>query len=99
MNADVSAVAAMLRAIGKFNDAQVGAAVAALERGPVEEHVDAEVTPLLTPKKLCERLQISDTTLWRLKLPYVRVGRRKRYRWSDVRSCLEQNQEAEHEIR
>jgi hypothetical protein len=38
----------------------------------------------LAPKTLCRSLDISVTTLWRLNLPFHRVGGRKRYLLDEV---------------
>lgn len=46
--------------------------------------------PMLPSKRLCEQLDISTTTLWRLQPPCHLVGARKRYRLSEVLSFLEQ---------
>lgn len=45
-------------------------------------------SPLLTPKELCELLKISVTTLWRMKVPYLVVGARKRYILKTVKEFL-----------
>jgi len=44
---------------------------------------------LLTPEELCRCLRVSPTTLWRLELPFVRVGGRKRYDLAAVLEALE----------
>ena len=55
---------------------------APVRQEPVEE-------PLLTPKQLCERLGVSSTTLWRNgDVPYLTVGARRRYLWSEVTQFL-----------
>ncbi len=43
---------------------------------------------LLTPKELCEKLKINRATLWRMKPPFIGVGRRKRFLWSEVMQTL-----------
>jgi len=45
--------------------------------------------PLLTATQVCERLQISRATLWRWRLPCIRKGGVRRYRWPDVLEALE----------
>jgi predicted DNA-binding transcriptional regulator AlpA len=45
--------------------------------------------PLLTTTQVCERLQISRATLWRWRLPCIRKGGVRRYRWPDVLEALE----------
>ncbi len=40
--------------------------------------------PLLTPQELCDRLKISMTSLWRMKPPYIKVGGRKRFCWTEI---------------
>lgn len=48
---------------------------------------------LLTPKQLCERLQVSRVTGWKLtserNLKYIRIGRSVRIRESDLQAWLE----------
>jgi excisionase family DNA binding protein len=50
---------------------------------------------LLTPKDVCERLQISAVTGWRLYsergLKVIRIGRAIRVRESDLQAWLEKN--------
>lgn len=51
------------------------------------ESIDAEQPApqtYLSPKALCQCLQISTTTLWRLNPPFHRVGGRKRYLLDEV---------------
>ena len=43
---------------------------------------------LLTPKELCEKLKINRATLWRMRPPFIGVGRRKRFLWSEVMRSL-----------
>ena len=43
---------------------------------------------LLTPKELCEKLKINRATLWRMRPPFIGVGRRKRFLWSEVMQTL-----------
>jgi predicted DNA-binding transcriptional regulator AlpA len=44
--------------------------------------------PLMSPKQLAKRLSISTVTLWRMSPPFVRVGRRKRFIWSEIQEFL-----------
>ena len=44
--------------------------------------------PLMTASQLCQRLQVSRATIWRWKLPCIRKGGVRRYRWSDVLDAL-----------
>ena len=50
---------------------------------------DALPEPLLTTNQVCTRLQISRATLWRWRLPCVRRGGVRRYRWPDVMTALD----------
>lgn len=50
---------------------------------------DALPEPLLTTNQVCARLQISRATLWRWRLPCVRRGGVRRYRWPDLMTALE----------
>ena len=45
--------------------------------------------PLLTTTQVCQRLQIHRATLWRWKLPCVRRGGVRRYRWGEVIGAIE----------
>lgn len=49
--------------------------------------------PLLTVPQLCERTGLSSnaiyTAICRGKLPVVRLGRRVRFRWSDIERTLQ----------
>lgn len=51
---------------------------------------DALPEPLLTTNQVCERLQVSRATVWRWRLPCIRRGGVRRYRWPDVLAALEQ---------
>lgn len=48
----------------------------------------SESGDLLSPSELCQVLKISPTTLWRLNLPYIKVGHRKRYVLKEVMESL-----------
>lgn len=69
----------------KYSPERIEAALVALEGRP---EVIRSAEPLLTPRQLSERLGISITSLWRLQPPYIRVGGRKRYEWSEVERFL-----------
>ncbi len=51
--------------------------------------IDLTNKPLLNPKQLCRLLGISRTTLWRLDLPSMSVGKVKRYSIDAVITELE----------
>jgi predicted DNA-binding transcriptional regulator AlpA len=73
-----------LQALG-FTAACIDAALAALQGTPQLREPEA---PLLSPDGLCQQLQISRTTLWRLNPPSIRVGGRKRYNKAEVLASL-----------
>ena len=82
---DVGPEESVLTALG-HDESRVEAAMAAL-RG--KETLSAAVEErLLTPQELCDRLGVSLTTLWRLQPPFLRVGSRKRFLWSEVQTHL-----------
>ena len=89
MDTKTDAAKATLNAMG-FEAARVEAAVAALSGmrcGKDEDGIGDE--PLLTPAELRARLKVSATSLWRMRdLPFVKVGGRRRYLWSEVRRHL-----------
>ncbi|MEI7900793.1 MAG: hypothetical protein WCK89_11105 [bacterium] len=88
MSTNVEVVRSTLAAMG-FASERVEAAVAALSGNQEKEVSGVGDEPLLTPTELRERMKISMTSLWRMKgLPVIRVGGRKRYLWSEVRSHL-----------
>ena len=47
------------------------------------------MTPLLTVSRLADLLDVERKTIYRLPIPYVVVGSRRRYRAQDVDACLE----------
>jgi hypothetical protein len=87
---DAAAVAEkVLGALDLFPSHRVAAACRVLVGDGIDQQQEEAMSgPLLTPRELCERLRISSTTLWRLRPPYIGVGGRKRYRWSDVERFL-----------
>lgn len=89
MSTDVEVARNTLMAMG-FEAEHVEAAVAALAsvRGEKDEDGIGD-EPLITAAELRARLKVSATSLWRMKgLPFVKVGGRKRYLWSEVRKHL-----------
>jgi hypothetical protein len=50
--------------------------------------VDFSQRPLLTTGQLCRLLRCSRTTIWRMRLPSVVVGKRKRYSIDAVMAFL-----------
>lgn len=46
------------------------------------------VTQLATKKQVADRLQVSTRTLERLPIRFQRVGKQRRYDWSDVEAYL-----------
>ena len=53
--------------------------------------IDLTNKPLLSPRQLCRLLGISRTTLWRMQLPAITVGRCKRYDMDVVMARLAHN--------
>ena len=86
-NPNPDTIRAILRDFG-FGAERVDRAMVAL----LNDHaaVLAALEPMITPKALCERLDISSTTLWRLQPPCHIVGARKRYILSEVVAFLKQ---------
>lgn len=65
---------------------RVNAALNAIEGKAIETPHDE---PLLTPEDLRDRLRVSAVTIWRMKgLPFIMVGSRKRFLWSEVQRYL-----------
>jgi hypothetical protein len=48
--------------------------------------------PLLCQKEVCAALKISHTTLWRIDPPAYQVGKRKRYKLSEVMAYMQEQQ-------
>lgn len=66
---------------------RVDAALNAIEGKVIETPLHDE--PLLTPEELRNRLRVSAVTIWRMKdLPFITVGMRKRFLWSEVQRYL-----------
>jgi hypothetical protein len=84
-------IAKMLQAMN-YEEAQIEAALTALRGESAASRVADE--PLMSPKQLCRRLEISITSLWRMQPPYIRVGARKRFVWSEVEEFLRQGRVA-----
>jgi excisionase family DNA binding protein len=60
--------------------------------------LDVAVSPLLTPAEVAERFRVSERTLefWRYQgrgPAFVRLGKRVRYRLSDVEGFLQANRQ------
>lgn len=47
------------------------------------------MTPLATVKQVAERLNVSTRTVQRLPIRFQRVGKQRRYDWSDVQRYLD----------
>ena len=78
-------IAKMLQAMN-YEEAQIEAALTALRGESAASRVVDE--PLMSPKQLAKRLSLSTVTLWRMQPPYIRVGARKRFVWSEVEDFL-----------
>lgn len=79
--ARAATAARLLESIG-YGGQEINAAIAGL--------CSVEHRPgLFTPEEICHTLRVSATTLWRLKLPFVRVGKRKRYDLAAVLEALQ----------
>lgn len=89
MSVEMEVVRSTLMAMG-FAAERVDAAVAALSGTRSEKDEDGiGDEPLLTAAELRARLKVSATSLWRMKdLPFVKVGGRRRFLWSEVRKHL-----------
>lgn len=81
-----ASIRGILTAMG-VSSARVDAAINVLE-GKQSPEQNENTEEILTPQALCERLAISQTTLWRLAPPFIRVLGRKRYCWEEVRTFL-----------
>ena len=44
---------------------------------------------LATPKEVADKLQVSERTVQRLPIRFIRAGRQRRYDWADVERYLE----------
>ena len=53
--------------------------------------VDLNRRPLLTTQQLCRLLGVSRSTLWRMGLPCIVAGKRKRYALDAVMATLANN--------
>lgn len=86
MSVEMEVVRSTLMAMG-FAAERVDAAVVALSGARNEKDEDGiGDEPLLTAAELRARLKVSATSLWRMKdLPFVKVGGRRRFLWSEVR--------------
>jgi hypothetical protein len=86
---NVEPVRQFLSAVG-FTPAAIEVGIAALSGKPPAPAATQAEEPLLSPKELSKRMGISLTTLWRLKPPYMRVGARKRFIWSEIQTFLKE---------
>jgi hypothetical protein len=75
----------VMRAILNADTERRTQALKVLEGG----ELDRLPEPLLTATQVCERLQISRATLWRWRLPCIRKGGVRRYRWPAVLDTLD----------
>ena len=89
MNNHIDTLRTIMTAFGYAED-RINAAIRSLILDPSDTVMPAEEKSLMTPKALCDALQISGTTLFRLGPPFRRVGSRKRYLLSDVLEYLDQ---------
>lgn len=53
------------------------------------EQYSEGLTPLLTVQRLATLLDVERKTVYRLEIPFVRVGTRRRYRPEDVDAYLQ----------
>lgn len=91
MNEKVESIRGILKAMG-VSPERVEKALEAIT-GQREEPSRRDEA-LLTPAELRTRLQVSSTSLWRMKgLPFVTVGSRRRYLWSEIEKYLADCQE------
>jgi hypothetical protein len=84
---DTELIECILERFG-FEEEKIGAAIEALIGESQPAPCDEEAW--LTPKQLCERFNISNTTLWRLgpEVPHVCIGKRQRFKVSEVEKFL-----------
>ena len=82
----IETIRSLLRTLG-FDPCAIEAGLSALVGTPPAV-VAVPEEPLLSPKQLCARLDVSITTLWRMKPPFIRVGARKRFMWCEVKEFL-----------
>ena len=75
----------ILKAVLNADTERRAQALKVLEGG----EADGLPEPLLTATQVCERLQISRATLWRWRLPCIRKGGVRRYRWPVVLDALD----------
>jgi len=83
-DAALEAAKALFKAAG-YDDAAVQRALLALE-GPVED--SPMMDRLMSAKEVCDWLGISATSLWRLRIPHVKLGGLRRYIKRDVEEFL-----------
>ena len=84
MENKIAIIRSLLNTLGYGQEA-IDLGVDALNGRKIATTCDDEI---MTPRQLCDRLTISETTLWRLRPPFLKVGGRKRFSWSEVRAFL-----------
>lgn len=87
MSTQHNSIEGVLKAMG-VSEKKVQAALAVINGSDRQQNELQEKDEILTPQALCDRLAISQTTLWRLDPPFMRVLGRKRYCWDEVREFL-----------
>lgn len=86
MENKIESIRSFLCALG-FETGAVEAGISALAGKSPVATVNLE-EPLMSPKQLAKRLSISTVTLWRMQPPFIKVGERKRFVWSEIQEFL-----------
>ncbi|MEI6166533.1 MAG: hypothetical protein WCS52_05005 [bacterium] len=87
MESKISSIRGVIAAFG-FEKERIDRALAALQGDPLPGHQEGVEEPLLTPIQLGKRLGVSQTSLWRMQPPFIRVGQRKRFVWNEIQEFL-----------